>query len=168
MVETERTWFGNRGLICFGRGDTKIVSIAKDIEVTVTGEYEELYGIGSTKRQDAATHTKKVTVRFTVMKFDPASTDLWYIINPKSASAPVGMSDSSNVGLFDVDVYLDRDVTDDVKNVKLAVEDVYFESLPFSISENEWIGIELEGVGTDITISNTAYGTETNGDGDSD
>lgn len=155
----ERTWFGNHGIVKFGLAGTtpSAVALAKDLEVVATGEYEELYALGSTLRQDVAMHTKKATVKFKIVKFDPADCDLWMMLDPDHASGAYTMAGTSKVQLYDVDIYLDRTQTSGTNNIKLHVTDVYFESLPFSISETEWIGLEVNGVGAGLTLSNEAY-----------
>lgn len=154
----ERTWFGNHGVVKFAlAGNTPaVVSLAKDLEVTATGEYEELYALGSTLRQDVAIHTKKATVKFKIMKFDPANCDLWMMLDPDHMTGDYEMAPTSKVQLYDVEVYLDR-TSSAGDNVKLTITDVYFENLPFSVNETEWIGIELDGVGAGLTLSNEAY-----------
>ncbi len=66
---TEYTYFGNRGSITVG-GET--IAVLKGIEVNVTFEHEELYGMDSILRQDVAKHTAAVEVKISAAKFDPA------------------------------------------------------------------------------------------------
>ena len=155
----ERTWFGNHGVVKFSLASASptLVSIAKDLEVIATGEYEELYGLGSTVRQDVAIHTKKVTVKFKMMKFDPAACDLWMMLDPDHSSGSYTMADTSKVQLYTVTIWLDRTESNGANNIKLDVTGVYFENLPFSVSETEWIGLELSGVGSGLVLSNEAY-----------
>lgn len=155
---SERTWFGNHGVVEFGPAGSSltVVALAKDLEVRASGEYEKLYALGSTLRQDVAIHTKEASVKFKILKFDPANSPLWKILDPDHVTGDYEMASTSKVALFDVAVYLDRTASTG-QNIKLLVEDVYFEGLPFTVSETEWIGLELDGVGSKLTLSNEAF-----------
>lgn len=156
----ERTWFGNHGIVKFAiAGQTPTaVSLCKDLEVTITGEYEELYAMGSTLRQDIAIHTKKCTCKFKLMKWDPQDNIIFLMLDPSWTSGSVTMAGTCDVALYDVDIWLDRTETSDgTNNLKFHITNVYFENLPMSISETEWIGLELNGIGAGVTMSNTVY-----------
>ena len=157
MAET--TFFGNRGKLYLvndpdGTPDSDEIAILKGVEVTVQAEHQELYGMGSIKRQAVARHTAKVEVKIKSAKFDPAmATGLglaYKSILDGDASGALTITDTNTVALFDLRLYAKG--TGETNYLKVTVSDVYFPDIPFPLPENDWVVFELSGTGSDVTF----------------
>lgn len=164
MVETEGKFFANSATLTFvidpGTVDerTETIGVAKGCEVTIEFEHVELYGMGSIERQGVSKHTAKVPVTISSAKFDPTLVDgfasvygvvvdpLNEVVGDPSIDDTTFVPRMNLVGTF---------TSDDGNFVLgLEVEDIYFESLPFAFTENEYVVFELSGVGEQVSITN--------------
>jgi len=150
---TEYTYFGNRGSITVG-GET--IAVLKGIEVNVTFEHEELYGMDSILRQDVAKHTAAVEVKISAAKFDPAmgaglGEVFGWVLKGVATSTATSITDTNTVAVMDVVVTING--TGDATATTLTITDVYFESLPFPLPENDFTVFELNGKGTNVTFA---------------
>jgi hypothetical protein len=152
----EGKFFANWATItCNGQA----VGVAKGCEVTVEFEHVELYGLGSILRQGVSKHTAKVPVTISSAKFDPtlatgiAQTYGVVLKGATGSTTSATITDTNQVALFTIDGKFTAD--DGTTKLRLQVTGVYFESLPFAFTENEYVTFELSGVGSGITISNT-------------
>jgi|LDZU01.1.fsa_nt_gi hypothetical protein len=163
MTETEGKFFANAAeLVIVIDPDTinereETIGVAKGCEVTIEFEHVELYGMGSIERQGVSKHTAKVPVTISAAKFDPQLVDgfasaygvvldpLDEIVGSPSIDDTTFVPRMNLVGTF---------TSDDGNFVlELEVEDIYFESLPFAFTENEYVVFELSGVGEKVTIT---------------
>ncbi len=150
----EGKFFANWATITSG-GQT--VGVAKGCEVTVEFEHVELYGIGSILRQGVSKHTARVPVTISSAKFDPtlatgiAKTYGLSLKGDGSSTVSTTITDTNQVALFTVNGKFTAD--DGTTLLQLTVTNVYFESLPFAFTENEYVTFELSGVGSGITIA---------------
>lgn len=158
---TEGTYFANRAKLYLvndpdGTPDTDAIAVLKGVEVTPKFEHQELYGMDSVLRQDIARHTAKVEVKIKAAKFDNSmATGLGLILKAfldGDSSGATTITDTNDVALFDVIGYFRGSHMDAGKYVKITVSDVYFESFPFNLSENDFVVFELSGTGANITI----------------
>jgi hypothetical protein len=125
------------------------IAVLKGVEVTPRFEIQELYGMDSIIRQDVAKHTTKVEFKIKYAKFDPDPTADWaqYIIHP--TAAPDGTIEDTNV----VNVnYAIITLTSGTSNLELMLRNVYFEGLPFNLSENDFIVRDLSGVADSMSV----------------
>jgi hypothetical protein len=156
----EHFFFANKGTIAIaGVGGTpasQAVGVAKDVEIVVSSEHVPLYGWGSVKRQAVAKHTAKVSVKIGFAKFDPAtSSTIWfpfYAISPTAGAVTSLMEDTNTVKLFDVTITLVNEEAS-AKTLTIVAKNVYFPSIPLKASEGNWVRVDLDGEGSDITYS---------------
>jgi hypothetical protein len=152
------TFFGNRAVVTVAgtsNPTSETVAVAKGIEVTVTFEHVELYGMGSILRQDVARHTAKVDFKLRFAKLDPtlANYFMYWQLNPSATTAPTGtIEDTNSVKLFTVTY---KQVGTGGAIFDATISNVYFEDFPFPSPENDFVVVELTGHGSGITITNT-------------
>lgn len=149
----EYTYFANRGTLTI---DSETVAVLKGIEITANWETETLYGMDSILRQDEAKHTVDVEVKISSAKFDPAlasgfSSAYGGSLSGNEASPALTITDTNDVAVFDVVASIQG--TGQTTTTTITVSDVYFESLPFPMSENDFITFELTGHGKTVTFA---------------
>jgi hypothetical protein len=159
---TERTYFANRAKLYMvndpdGTPDTDAIAILKGVEITPRFEHQELYGMDSIIRQDVAKHTAKVEVKIKAAKFDNTMTTglalMMKSILDGDPSGAATITDTNTVALFDIVAYVKGTGMDATKYLEITVSDVYFESFPFNLSENDFVVFDLSGVGTNLAIA---------------
>jgi len=153
---TEYTYFGNRGSITI---DGETIAVLKGIEVNVTFEHEELYGMDSILRQDVAKHTAAVEVKISAAKFDPAMAEGlgkiygWVLAGSAAGAVATTITDTNSVAVMDVVVAIKG--TNDATDTTITVTDVYFEGLPFPMPENDFTVFELNGKGSNAAFTHS-------------
>ena len=150
---TEYTYFANRASLTV---DTKTVAVLKGLEITTNYEIEKLYGMDSIERQDVANHTLDIEVKISAAKFDPSLTTGFSSIyggtlSGDEASPALTVTDTNDVAVFDVVATIQG--TGQTTTTTITITDVYFESLPFPASENDFIVFELTGHGKNVTFA---------------
>lgn len=162
MAVTTDTFFGNRGTIAVaaatGSPATQTLAVVKGVEINVTFEHVELYGMSSILRQDVAKHSAKVEVKIRYAKFDPTLTSSiffpYYILNPSGTATPSGTIEDTNVEkLFTVTVNL---TGTGARKVQAVVSNVYFENFPMPMPEHDFVVLDFTGYGDGITFTNPA------------
>lgn len=112
-------------------------------------EVQELRGAGSTKRQDEQKTATSVTVSGEVAAFDLEAWDR--LIDYDEAQGQ--LDNSADVVTFTVTVTYEAA---DGSTKEIAVQNCYVDgSIPLGGSREEWIGMSLEFVGDDLSITNT-------------
>ena len=156
---TEYTYFGNRGRLQIGDQN---VAVLKGIEMTPSYERADLYGQDSIFRQDVARHTAKVEVKIRAAKFDPSISSPTGVFGAYlSALAPSGgtyagtFQDTNICSTFSVDFWISTDGTT-TGQLKATVTNVVFDSLPLPMPENDFVVLDLTGVGKSVSFSNAA------------
>jgi len=170
MTETEWKFFANSAEITIiedpdGTPTEYVVGIAKNCEVNVTFEHVELYGFKFISRQGVSKHTARVEVNISSAAFDPAfaegiSKAYALTLDPddeKGALDDVQIIDTNRVALMNIrGEFLSDNATHGEAGgiaTRLLVKNVYWESLPFTATENEYITFELSGYGDDVEIN---------------
>ena len=123
------------------------VGILDEAEVTVDHEVSELRGAGSTKWQDLQKTASSVSASGTLMSF---AMDAWDKLVDYDTD---GLDASAEVVTFNVIMTF---LTSNGEEKTITAEEVYFGSVPFGGSRDEWIGLNLDGTGRDVTITNPA------------
>jgi hypothetical protein len=162
MAVTTDTFFGNRGTIAVvgtnASPATQTLAVVKGVEINVTFEHVELYGMSSIARADVAKHTAKVEVSIKFAKFDPTLTSSiffgHYILDPAGTTSPTGTVVDSNVEKY-------FEVTTNWlgtggRKMQAVVHNVYFENLPMPMPEHDFVVLDFKGYGDSITITNPA------------
>lgn len=144
-------FFGNRGTITIDSGTH--CAVYKGIEITPKFDVVKLYGGGTILWADVARHSFRVEVKIKTAKFDVGLTTsfMYKILNPASPSGGT-VSDSNVCGLFTVVAT----ATGSAGQIcKQTVTNVYFESIPIGLPENDWWTPEFSGEGQNITFANS-------------
>jgi hypothetical protein len=157
MATSTTTFFGNRGtLAVVGASATpasQTLAVLKGVEINVTFEHVELYGMGSILRQDVNKHTAKVEVSIKFAKFDNTLANFWplYILDSTASGAPAGTITDSNVEkLWTITAVW---TGTNAQKMTAVVSNVYFENLPIPMPENDYVVLDLKGYGDGITIT---------------
>jgi hypothetical protein len=155
------TFFGNRGTIAVAGVTTypatQTLAVVKGVELNVTFEHVELYGMSSIIRQDAAKHTAKVEVSIKYAKFDPTLASAafpFYILDATDVDGTVTgtIVDTNIVKLFTVTAVWTGTAG---KIMRAVVSNVYFENMPLPMPEHDFVVLDLKGYGDGITITNS-------------
>ena len=144
------TFFGNRGTISIGSASP--CAVFKGIEITPKSDVVKLYGGGSILWADVARHSFSVTVKIKTAKFDVGigTSFMYQIINPGTGGGTVG--DNNTVQLFTVVAVATGSAGTIVRQ---TVTNVYFESIPGGLPENDWWTPEFSGEGQTIVYANS-------------
>jgi hypothetical protein len=154
------TFFANKGTITvLGTSSTPTVitlAVVKDVEITTSFEHVPLYGWGSIKRQAVAKHSAKVSVKVGFMKFSPAvatgTGSPWFPFWINRPSDGTGtLEDTNTVKLFTVTANF---INESGENLLATISNVYFPNFPLKMSEGQWMRVDLDGEGNDITFTN--------------
>ena len=140
-------------------GDTASVSISsptitigklQSLEMRIEVEETEYFSADSTLR-DAVRHTEKIPiVSCTVGSWDIALHKQWL---GGDGTSSTGLEDTSAPQKFTIDGEVSP-VDDNTQAWTVKITGVTFATLPFfSASRNEFIGLELEGRGDDVDIT---------------
>ncbi len=149
---TQGKFFANAAVIKIA-GQT--VGVAKGCEANVTFEHEELYGMGSIIRQGVSKHTARVEVSVSSAMFDPnldaGFSKAYGLVLNGGTSKSTSINDTNRVATMEVSGVFTAD--DGTTQVEIIIHSVYWESLPFNATENEYVVNELSGFGSQITIA---------------
>lgn len=151
------SWFANSAELTISSGGSDVpVGVLKEVTFTPQFEHVPLYGLGSVKRQAIAKHTFKVGIKAKYAMWDPEADYIaWSVLKgTNTTDEQTGVDDSaqyrSSVATFSISAVLyDSKRT---KKVTVTTTGVYFTSIPFGLTENEWVVRELEGEGSDFTM----------------
>ncbi|HOL40769.1 MAG TPA: hypothetical protein PLY78_02920 [Methanospirillum sp.] len=160
-----RAFFANYGTMSLviaddtGADSTEVkVAALKGISVVPKYEHVTLFGMERVTRAAVAKHSLAVDVSIEVAMWDPESDIILQGVLLGHESDDDITEDKINDSLWKNKVarfnltmkMLD---TDGEKEVTLRVEDVYFESVPYEMKENEFISRNLTGTGAAISVS---------------
>jgi len=160
-----RAFFANYGTMSLviaddtGADSTEVkVAALKGISVVPKYEHVTLFGMERVTRAAVAKHSLAVDVTVEVAMWDPESDIILQGVLLGHESDDDITEDKINDSLWKNKVarfnltmkMLD---TDGEKEVTLRVEDVYFESVPYEMKENEFISRNLTGTGAAISVS---------------
>lgn len=160
-----RAFFANYGTMSLviaddtGADSTEVkVAALKGISVVPKYEHVTLFGMERVTRAAVAKHSLAVDVTIEVAMWDPESDIILQGVLLGHESDDDIAEDKINdplwknkVARFNLTMkMLD---TDGEKEVTLRVEDVYFESVPYEMKENEFISRNLTGTGAAISVS---------------
>ena len=134
------------------------LAVLKDVEVIAEWEHSELYGFGTTRRVGVCKHTAKCTVKFKYMKYLPtvSGATAWFPMWMADATGatPTGVTvDTNTVRLFKITGVFAPQGSGNSK-LQAVVESVYFPKFPLKATENEFVPVEMEGIGTFVTYTN--------------
>ena len=160
-----RAFFANYGeMTLFTADDTGAdktevkVAALKGITITPKLEHVTLYGMERVTRAAVAKHSLNVDVSVEVAMWDPDSDIILQgVLLGHETDDPITEENlnsaewKNKVCRFNIKMVM-RD-TDGEKTVTLTAEDVYFESVPYEMKENEFISRNLTGTGASVSVS---------------
>ncbi len=144
------TFFGNRGIITVD--SVTALAVFKGVEITPKYDVAKLYGGGSILWADLARHTFRVEVKIKSAKFNTiiASGFPYKILNNSTFDGTT--TDTNDVPVF---VVVATATGAAGTLCKITVTDVYFESFPMSLPENDWWTVEFSGEGKSCVFANS-------------
>ena len=145
---TNTYWRGQKAdLIIEDESETEItVGVLQDIEVSPSKEISTLYGAGSIKRQDVQQTELDVSVSGTLASWDM---DAFKSLVDYDDTAEE-INDTATVPLFTVEAH----VTDNSGNEQIiVVEEAYSEDVPISGSKDDWIELDMNFIGSDLSVT---------------
>lgn len=146
----DNIWRGQEAVVTLkSDGTEKTVGIIQDVEISPSRTIEQLRGAGSREFQDLQQTEFEVDVSSEVLKWSTAAYES--LIDYDDANDKI--SDSSDVPTFSI--------IGDFKNTdgdeySLTVESVYFEDLPLSGDPDSWVGLDLDGIGKNLSKTYTS------------
>lgn len=141
-------WRGSEAVVTISDSDVD-VGILQEVEIAVEKEIQELYGAGSTERQDVqqTEQTVAVSAEFMSWTMDGFET---LIGTSETNDTNQELEDTSDVPVVDV-VGEFKEVEEGTKHT-ITVKDVYFDSLPLSGARDDWVSMDIDGVGRQLEI----------------
>lgn len=144
----ETSFFANSAVltVATSSGAAQSVAVLKGFEMTPKFEIVELYGMEALERAAVARHSQKVDVSCKYAAWDPAADTIM-----TEFMAQASGNDKNKCGLFTITASV-KDVTS-TKYIVMTAIDVYFDSVPFSFTENEFMVRDLKGTAKSYTIT---------------
>ncbi len=165
VYNNRRAFFANYGTMTLviaddtGADSTEVkVAALKGISITPKFEHVTLFGMERVTRAAVAKHSLAVDVSIEVAMWDPESDIILQGVllghedDSDITEDLINNSEWKNkVARFNITMaMLD---TDGEKTVTLTAEDVYFESVPYEMKENEFISRNLTGTGASVSVT---------------
>lgn len=157
----DSSWFADSATLTIADEDGNnptTVAVLRGVEITPRFEIVELYGMESIKRRAVAKHSMKVDVSVRYAMWNPdADYIFWSFLNGDFATtATTGVNDSAGNrnknALFKITATI-KDTETLGETLTLVADDVYFESVPFAMTEHEFIQRDLKGTAADFTAT---------------
>lgn len=141
-------------------GTTPTVQVAAIKGVSIAPKYEivTLYGMERVTRAAVAKHSLTVDVSLEVAMWNPDNdVILKGVLLGHNTSDAITEANLNNVNYKNKVAYfgvsMDMIDTDGLRKVTVVASDVYFESVPYELKENEFISRNLTGTGKSMDIS---------------
>ena len=178
VYEGRRAFFANYGAMTMTvasytgsvSNGTATVEVAalKGISIVPKFEHVTLFGMERVTRAAVAKHSLAIDVSVEVAMWNPDSDHILKGVllgryDPASAVNKTNMNDprwKNKVARFNLS--MDMIDTDALRKVTLVASDVYFESVPYEMKENEFISRNLTGTGKSVFV--TTYSRATTAD----
>lgn len=129
------------------------VAMGQDLELTFKSTETYARGMGSELIQNRAKYGIQVDVKLSWLKFLPAVSSWapFYITNPTAGDGT--LLDTCRCALFNVtgEIY---PMTTGNDNWLRTVSNVSFPEFPLKVTYNQWVKVELSGVGQTLTDTN--------------
>ena len=135
------------------------VAALKGISITPKFEHVTLYGMERVTRAAVAKHSLNVDVSVEVAMWNPDSDHILKGVllgryDPASAVNKTNINEArwkNKVARFNISMEMIE--TDALRKVVLVASDVYFESVPYEMIENEFISRNLSGTGKSVYVT---------------
>jgi hypothetical protein len=134
-------------------GSATSIAMAQDLELTFKSTESYARGMGSELIQNRAKYGIQIDVKLSWIKFLPAVGTFapYYIMDPAAGSGAV--VDTCRCGLFTItgEIY---PMTTGNDNLLRTVTNVSFPEFPLKVTYNQWVKMELSGVGQTLVDTN--------------
>lgn len=149
--------------------DSITVAALKGVDMSPSFEHVELYGMESVMRAAVAKHSLKVKVSCKYAMWDPAADTIlnWVMTGGSTTedftagtAETTGLDNEANknkVGLFTMSASV-RPADSNTLYYTVTAHDIYFEGVPFALTENEFIVRDLSGTAKFISITKSGSG----------
>ena len=136
-------------------GSAQTIALGQDLELTMKSTEIYARGMGTEFIQNRAKHSIQVDVKLSFIKFLPTVSTLfqYYIMNPTSGDGT--LTDTCRCALFTItgEIY---PMTATNKNWLRTVNSVSFPEFPLKVTYNQWVKVDLSGVGQSLVDTNPA------------
>jgi hypothetical protein len=136
-------------------GSSTPIAMAQDLELTMKSTETYARGMGSELIQNRAKYGLQVDVKLSFIKFLPVvgSWFPYFIMDPTSGGGT--LVDTCRCALFTItgEIY---PMTTGNDNVLRTVTNVSFPEFPLKVTYNQWVKVELSGVGQTLVDTNPA------------
>jgi hypothetical protein len=134
-------------------GGSQTIALGQDLELTMKSTEVYARGMGSELIQNRAKHSIQVEVKLAMIKFLP-TVGTWFpyfIMDPATGAGT--LTDTCRVALFTVtgEIY---PMTTGNKNWLRTVSNVSFPEFPMKVTYNQWVKVDLSGVGQTLADTN--------------
>ena len=138
-----------------GAGGVQTIALGQDLELTMKSTEIYARGMGSELIQNRAKHSIQVDVKLSFIKFLP-TVGTWapyFIMDPTSGGGT--LVDTCRCGLFTLTGEI-FPMTATNKNWLRTVTNVSFPEFPLKVTYNQWVKVDLSGVGQTLVDTNPA------------
>jgi len=136
-------------------GSPQTIALGQDLELTLKSTEVYARGMGSELIQNRAKHSIQVDVKLSFIKFLPTVTTWfpYYIMAPAAASG--ALTDTCRCALFTVTGEI-FPMTATNTNLLRTVTNVSFPEFPLKVTYNQFVKVDLSGVGQTLVDTNPA------------
>jgi len=139
-------FFGARAVLTIG---TDVLAAVKGLEIVPRFDFVEAYDNSSIFRGDVSRGHARVELKFKYMKFNPAVASSWRQKILAHAGTAYTIDDSNEVTTFTVTAAVTPKGGGTARTA--TVTEVYFESDPWVMSEDQYVVADMSGIGKNIT-----------------
>jgi len=131
------------------------IALGQDFEATMKSTEVYARGMGSELIQNRAKHSIQVDVKLSFIKFLPTVTTWFpfYIMDPTTGAGT--LTDTCRCALFTVTGEI-FPMTATNNNLLRTVTNVSFPEFPLKVTYNQWVKVDLSGVGQTLVDTNPA------------
>jgi hypothetical protein len=136
-------------------GSAQTIALGQDFEATFKSTEVYARGMGSELIQNRAKHSIQVDVKLSFIKFLPTVTTWapYFIMDPTTGGGT--LTDTCRCALFTVTGQI-FPMTATNKNWLRTVTNVSFPEFPMKVTYNQWVKVDLSGVGQTLVDTNPA------------
>lgn len=136
-------------------GSATPIAMGQDLELTMKSTETYARGMGSELIQNRAKYGIQVDVKLSFIKFLPTVSSWfpYYIMNPTTGDGT--LTDTCKCALFTISGEI-FPMNSANTNVLRTVSNVSFPEFPLKVTYNQWVKVELSGVGQTLVDTNPA------------
>jgi len=136
-------------------GSATPIAMGQDLELTMKSTETYARGMGSELIQNRAKYGIQVDVKLSFIKFLPTVSSWfpYYIMNPTGGDGT--LTDTCRCALFTISGEIFPMTATNI-NMLRTVSNVSFPEFPLKVTYNQWVKVELSGVGQTLVDTNPA------------